>query len=877
MVQMQSALLGCLLMSAQASAAELRVIELDKAARVGQVCEFRLAGLSPVADPFNPDAAALDAEFTAPSGRRLRLPGFHVVPHGPVTVPPPRRIARRMRIFISTHRVREGHEIELLLDDMQLVDRDTGEAVRLDDFEREQPWKEQRTRVAVHTERPRSGKRALRMALTVPKRRGWPGMGRDLGDADWQRFEELRFWVCPVKGLEGISAGIEFYTPEGQKVQKPFDLTGAARGKWHEVVWRFPSLAETVRLDPAGPAEWRVRFTPGEPGTHQARFVYRGPEGEQTAVVRVQVSQGEFDGFARVSPRDPRYLEFGSGKPCFLVGMNLLGRELGHYHHYLDRLAQARCNFIRIWLSPRTLGYELKPGQYAQDRCAQFDALLAMCRERGIYVMACLTDFREVCSFHAHGYWQRAAYSAQAGGPCAKAEDFFTDPRAQRQYQRKLRYSVARWSAHPNLLCWEFFNEVNITDGWRKVPDQVRAWHRTMGAFLRRIEPYGRPITSSFAGIEDDALWEQPTMDIAQRHFYLRPGLNFVETAASAHAALARHGKPALIGEFGRARNRFAEVDRAGVSLHNGLWASVMSAGCGTAMTWWWRWVDEYGLWRHYKHLGRFIDGIDWPSERFTALQADVHCQPDPQVGFGAVRAAPRNASFKPAPFNQPVTVTLGPDGELDKPELLAKHLQGTRNHPDLHNPTTFQVHYERPGEFAVLVSGVSRHGGAGLVITVDGQARLTKDFPNTKADTTTIVRYDGRYAVPVSAGRHSITAENPGKDWFIVAAYEFTGALSKPRLSLLGLRGKRTVIAWLWNETHVWYSPILKLPRAILPQASATLKDVPHGSWRVRPYDPWTGEWGKPDEAKVGADGRLKLSVERLARDVAWRLERAE
>jgi len=856
------------------ASADMKVTRPSAPAQVGRVCEFGVGAPTDVANPFRPDAAALDAEITAPSGKRLSVPGFYIIPHRPVTTPPEKRIARRVRIFFSTHRIREGRQIEMLIDDVRLVDRDTGDEVVLDDFENAEPWQEQGASVWIDTVRSHSGRHALGVSLTVPKRRGWPGLGRDLGDADWQRFDEMRLWVCPLAPFRDEAPGIEFYTATGAKVQSRLDLVGRDVGKWHEIVWRFPKPQATIRFEPAGKPEWRVRFTPLETGPYRARITYRDGTGEQTAKHTFAVSPGDAHPFVRISPRDSRYLEFATGRPCLLVGTNLLGRELAYYRRYLDQLAKHGCNFIRIWLSPRTMGFELEPGKYAQDRAAQLDALFELCRERGIYVMACITDFREVCAFHSHGYWKRSPFNAAVGGPCAKPEDFFTSDEAREFYQRKLRYAVARWSAHPNLLAWEFFNEVNITDGWRKAPDSVRAWHAVMGPFVRKTDPHGHVITSSFAGIEDDALWEQPRMEIVQRHFYLRPGSNFVDTAVEAQAALVRHRKPALIGEFGRRKNEHAEKDSDGVSLHNGLWASVMSGGCGTAMTWWWQWVDQHGLWHHFASLSRFAEGIDWPTERFAPLKADVSAEPDAAIGFGAVRVSPKKGSFKPAPFNQPVTVTLREDDTADAPDLIARFLHGTKNHPDLHNPITFKANYPVAGTFTVVVDGVSQYGGAGLTISVDDEVRLNRDFPSDEREASTIRRYDGRHTVPVPAGRHSITVENPGKDWLVVAEYEFGGARSRPPLRLLGLRGRNTVVAWLWNETHIWYSPVLDVPRAPLRNAAATLRNMPPGTWRVRPFDPWTGKWGQSFQANVGSNGRLQLSMSRLTRDVAWRIE---
>ena len=869
-----SALVGACTLG-DAVGASLNVRSLAPSPCVGEVCEFSVSAPTVGASPFDPDAAALDAEFVAPSDRVSRVPGFYLVPHKTVTVPAAKRIAQRMRVFISTHGLRPGHRIVMLMDDLRLVDRDTGEEVVLDDFEDGQPWVRQRAEVGVEHGRARSGKRCVRMGVTVGERRGWPGIGRDVGGADWQRFEELRFWVCPMKGLEGLSPGIEFYTPEGEKRQRIFSLVGVRSGEWTEIVWRFRKLRKTVAFERAGEPGWRVRFTPWEAGKHRAKFSFRDVLGTRSGETSLDVLPGKVNGFVRVSRRDRRYFELYSGQPYFAVGMNLLGKELGHYGYFLERLAEAKCNFIRIWLSPRTLGFELDPGEYAQDKCAQFDRLLDLCRARGIYVMACLTDFREVCSFSDHGYWTQSPFNAANSGPCFVPEDFFKRPEAKKLYRRKLRYAVARWSAHPNLMAWEFFNEVNITEGWREIPEKVRAWHREMGEYLRKLEPYDRPITSSFAGIEDDVLWEQPNMDIPQRHFYLTPGSSFVDYAVSAQAALARHGKPALIGEFGRRRNEFGEIDSAGVSLHNGLWASVMSGGCGTAMTWWWGWVDEHGLWRKYADLQRFVEGVDWPVEQFGALEGAVACDPDPQVGFGSARVAPTVGSFRPAPFNAPVTVAIGSDGKPDDAGLVARIQHGVRNHRKLHNPVTFEVDSPRSGEFAVHVAGVSQHGGAGLTISVDGRVALAEDFPSRETDSVRITRYDGRYAVPIPAGRHRVTVENLGKDWFMVAVYEFVGLRSAPPLRLLGLRGRRTILAWLWNETHLWYSPVLKLPRAKLQNASVTLRDVPPGTWRVRPYDPWKGEWGSGREAEVGADGKLVLTIEELRRDTAWRLDR--
>jgi hypothetical protein len=59
------------------------------------------------------------------------------------------------------------------------------------------------------------------------------------------------------------------------------------------------------------------------------------------------------------------------------------------------------------------------------------------------------------------------------------------------------------------------------------------------------------------------------------------------------------------------------------------------------------------------------------------------------------------------------------------------------------------------------------------------------------------------------------------------------------------------------------------------LSAATAELRELPPGLWRVRPFDPWKGQWGPDRDVTVGPDGVLRLSVDGLDRDWAWRLER--
>jgi len=872
---------------ASAWGGELTIATPQKAVARGQLlAELRVGGLPEYANPFDPSAVALDADVVAPSGRKLVVPGFFIVPHDATPQREEQRLVKHLRVFFGTKNYRKGTRLELLLDDLVLVDRDKGERVVLDDFEGELAWESQRAdSVALDRERAHGGKQCLRVAVTAGKVPGWPGFGRHLENADWTRFDELRLWVCPLSGLRDEGPGIEFYTQDDRKFQARIAaVQGAREGEWVEFIWRLRRTRAPMAWKASGPPRWLVRLRPQEAGQYRIRARVRDAAGKRASAWQtVTVADAKTDGYLRVSQKDRRYLAFDSGKPFFANGINLLGRGLGTYQHYVGKLAAHGGNFIRIWLSPRTMGFLTKEGgplRYEQDRAARLDALFALCAEKGVAVMVCITDFREVDTRVTPGsYWKDSPWNAAHGGAAATPEEFFTDEAAKAIYKALLRYLVARYGHSPEVLAWEFFNEVNITDGWKSAPDSVRAWHREMAEYLRSIDPQQHIITSSFAGIEDDPLWEQPLMEIAQRHQYTDGEQAFATLVAEAHAKLRGHGKPVLMGEFGRRKNRHAERDSRGVSLHNGLWAAMMSGGCGTAMSWWWQWIDDHELWPRFRSVATFVEGINWPSEGFQPSErATVAAKPDPRHGFGPLAFRPgKQAGFKPGPANQPVALRVRPDGTLDAPAKLPGFLHGTGNHPDLHNPVTFHVDLPVAGGFAVAIEGVSGHGGAALAMKVDGKLVRSETFADVPDDTKTMTKYNRAWRVPVPAGKHAVTVENTGKDWIRVGRYELDAARPTPPVRALSLRGRRTTLVWVWNETHAWYQPVLGTAALTLRDVTVTLDGVAPGRYRVRAFDPWLGRWAGDRVVTAVADGRLALSVGELPADRAFRLERAE
>ena len=67
----------------------------------------------------------------------------------------------------------------------------------------------------------------------------------------------------------------------------------------------------------------------------------------------------------------------------------------------------------------------------------------------------------------------------------------------------RLRYIVARWGYSPAIGMWEFFNEIDniqFRDAKNPIPaEEIVAWHARMARYLKSIDPYGHPVTTSIS------------------------------------------------------------------------------------------------------------------------------------------------------------------------------------------------------------------------------------------------------------------------------------------------------------------------------------------------------------------------------------------
>ena len=386
-------------------------------------------------------------------------------------------------------------------------------------------------------------------------------------------------------------------------------------------------------VDPrTGRPAWRIRFAPDRVGRWRYSVTLTAAGGTVTSARRAFDCQPRSDrpGYVRISPRDPRFFEFGDGTFYYPMGLNVCWAS--NYGYFLDKLRACGANWVRIWLCPWNLQLEQpsRPGAYDLDVAAALDDLLDTCLQGGIRVQLVLRYH----GMHAES-WPKNPYNMLNGGPCALPSEFFYDTEAKAQHKRFLDYVVARWGHSTAILAWELWNEVDLAGAYND--DKVLTWHREMAAYLKRIDDGRHLVTTS---VSDAArlfgLFELADIDFVPVHFYSRDIEGYIRDTYVRYRALR---KPVFVAEFSRGHRPGDDLeDLQGTGIHAGLWLTMTAPFAGNAMPWWWdTYIDRYDLYYHWQALSAFAGGIDRRNRHYELTRSAVRADDATQVSLQGV------------------------------------------------------------------------------------------------------------------------------------------------------------------------------------------------------------------------------------------------
>lgn len=691
---------------------------------------------------------------------------------------------------------------------------------------------------------------------------------------------------------EQVAVDAEVTTPDGRKVDVP--------GYFH-APFRLERRDGGESRKPDGSPGFRVRYAPTAAGPHSV--VLRAKDA--TGVVRsgslaFEAVASKSPGFVRRSEQAPQYFRMDDGSSYFAVGENVCWSgwrtPIADYEAWLGALGKAGGNWARLWLAFNEKGLEWTPkptpkagigsyqglGRYALDNAWRLDEVLRIAEANGVRLMYCIGTYGEFKDggFFNEGSWVSNPYNARNGGPCAKPEDFWTDPTARRLYKQRLRYLVARWGHSPFVFAWEFWNEVEPNPA-------VEAWTAEMAAYLKEIDPNRRLVSTSYGS---PAIWNDRNVDFTMTHMYGTAGnvSDFTGRIASdAHAHL-KFGKPYILAEFGidwQTGDQEWDPKGVGLNMHNGAWAALASGGAGTAMLWYWdSYVHPKDVYRVLTPVRKFADSVDWARTPMKPID-------------GIAVEAPAGAPETFADVTIPATVEWGKtpasrytprrDGTVQGGPIAMTLGSPRRGTDELYSEVVWSLDMPEPGTVKLRIGEVS--SAARLQVSVDG--RRVVDRPLAAGEPGKgpwkssrfvepykiwLAEYDEDVAVDIPAGRHELAVANTEGDWMRVRSITLPSYRSSrfPDVDAVGVAGDDLMILWIHDRRSTWRDPYdgpAPPRREGLTLAVPTA--APH-AWRVEWWDTSKGEIIRADEA-VPASGSLRLAPPSFERDLAARVAR--
>ena len=357
------------------------------------------------------------------------------------------------------------------------------------------------------------------------------------------------------------------------------------------------------------------------------------------------------EGYLRISHSDPHYFEFGNGDYFYPLAINMRDggdqaeAQAGTYafDHFFELFEREGINLVRTWMCAWWGAIEGADeyhsrfaglGRYSMYNAWRMDYAVDLAARHNVYLQISFNRHGQLRRDKFDAEWRYSPYSVNNGGFLPSPAMFFSSERVKELFRQRYRYTVARWGYSRNIMAWELWNEVDLTEGYREA--EVAAWHAEMADYLRRIDLWQHIITThvclywSFG----DELWRLPQIEFIQADSYWKRrdvGMN------EAFLPKMRYHKPFMFIEYGP---KTAELpvpeSRWRQEFRCGLWVSTMMPWSASAAFWYHEDWEKYRLYEYQRALRAFNQGEDRRGQNLRVTRARV--QPDNWLDIQAMQ-----------------------------------------------------------------------------------------------------------------------------------------------------------------------------------------------------------------------------------------------
>ena len=587
----------------------------------------------------------------------------------------------------------------------------------------------------------------------------------------------------------------------------------------------------------SGPPVWRIRFSPDKPGNWQFRLRVTDTSGSTlTPWDTFLCTPSAHPGFVRGSAG--QYFVQDNGECFITLGENMAWGvpegKFAPYERWMDSLANNGANFIKIMMVPWAFSIEggtNGPGDYSarQDRARHLDWVLELARARNIRVQLAFM-IHDVLSTNWSNHWATNPYNQINGGPCATVTQFFTDEGAKRHFKNYLRYSVARWSAYPEIIAWEVISEGDNVENYSQIKTEVSAWLQEMNTWIHATDPWQRPITAGFASsVNDPDYWNHPFTSFTQLHLYDDYPDFEKEVYDWSRTYLDKYPRPFIIGEMGLSHSpdTIVKYDPEGIAFRNAIWTTMLSGALGCGMHWWWdNYIDPQALYHHFRGPAALLNNGPAPDSTWQPARPElITTNTDTLIlvpGFQQL--------FMMAPAN---LFTVEPGGFLEPSvRMLGAFLYGKGSMvSSFRNPPSFDANFHSNGTFTIITGNYVV--SSTLQVNIDGIPAWSQ-----------VVQANAEYSIPIPAGRHLLLVENISTDngGCEISSYAFHPFLSEARsFALLGNEGG---IGWMQRQDfhwQKWYAAGGSFP--LVENAVLVIPGFTDSLYTIHWIDPWSGQ----------------------------------